>query len=233
MASPNFPPAGVSLEATGHVRTEGHHVRALIADHDEIYRYGLCQFLSTAIDIVGQAANGSDALDLALTLLPDVVLIDSQLPGMSAPLTARQIKQHVPSVRVVIMTNAEASDDVRPAVEAGASAYVVKGQASELLCAVQAAAAGEAYFSPSVAKRLIDALARAKPHPLQDTDLTAKEHEVLQLLVRGERNSDVARALSISERTVNNHVSTIYRKFGVACRAAAVTQALRRGLAHI
>src|SRR5690349_15931208 len=177
-------------------------------------------------EVVGEAADGIEALTLADRLRPDVVLMDLRMPGMDGVRAINSLRERGLPSRVLVLTTYDTDSDVRPAIEAGATGYLLKdAPREELLRAVRAAARGESVLSPAVASRLV-AHVRA---PAED-HLSERELEVLALLARGASNRDAAAQLFISEATVKTHLLHIYAKLGVSDRAAAVGEAFNRGL---
>jgi len=203
-------------------------IRLLIVDDHPVVRDGLTGMFSgePGIEVLGEAANGAEAVARAEALRPDVILMDLRMPEMDGVRAiARLAERDVPS-RVLVLTTYETDSDVLPAIQAGATGYLLKDAPRvELLRAVRAAARGEAVLSPSVASRV---LGRVRS-PAQDA-LSQRELEVLELVARGSTNREAARRLFISEATVKTHLLHIYAKLGVKDRAAAVAAAYDRGL---
>jgi DNA-binding NarL/FixJ family response regulator len=203
-------------------------IRVMIVDDHPVVRDGLGGILNAEpeFEVVGEASNGTDAVRRARALKPDVILMDLRMPELDGVGAIRVlVAERVPS-RVLVLTTYDSDTDVRPAIEAGATGYLLKdAPREELLRAVRAAARGESVLSPAVASRLIDQV-RA---PAQDR-LSEREREVLALIARGATNRDAAERLFISEATVKTHLLHIYSKLGVNDRAAAVTEAFNRGL---
>jgi DNA-binding NarL/FixJ family response regulator len=203
-------------------------IRVMIVDDHPVVRDGLSGILNAdpEFEVIGEASNGSDAVRRARALKPDVILMDLRMPeldgvGAIRALVAERVRTHV-----LVLTTYDSETDVRPAIEAGATGYLLKdAPREELLRAVRAAARGESVLSPAVASRLIDQV-RA---PAQER-LSEREREVLALIARGATNRDAAERLFISEATVKTHLLHIYSKLGVNDRAAAVTEAFNRGL---
>lgn len=206
-------------------------LRVLIADDHRLFRVGVAALLrGQGLEVTGEAGDAAEAIRLALELLPDVILMDIGMPGGGLHAT-REITRASPHLGVVIVTMFEDDDMVFQALRAGALGYVLKGaDPQELLRAVQAAARGEAYFGPGIARRLItyfDAPTRPELFP----DLTAREREVLGAIARGENNAAIARSLDLSPKTVRNHISNIFSKLHFADRAEAIVRAREAGLA--
>ena len=200
----------------------------LLADDQALFREGIATLLSVHpdLEVVGEAADGASALAQVGELRPDVVLMDLRMPGMDGVTAIRSLAEHQVRARVLVLTTFDTDSDVLPAIEAGATGYLLKdAPRDELLRAVRSAAAGEAVLSPTVASRLLDQVRQ----PAKET-LSQRELEVLQLVSSGATNREVAERLFISEATVKTHLLHIYAKLGVNDRAAAVGAAFERGL---
>jgi DNA-binding NarL/FixJ family response regulator len=198
-------------------------IRLLIADDHPVVRDGLSGIFGGADDfeVVGLASDGEEAVELARRLKPDVVLMDLRMPRMDGVSAIRQLAGQ----RVLVLTTYDADTDVLPAIEAGATGYLLKdAPRSELYRAVRAAARGEAVLSPPVATRVLRAARSDEPA------LSAREVEILELVARGTTNREAAERLFISEATVKTHLIHIYAKLGVPDRASAVAKAYDRGL---
>ena len=203
-------------------------IRLLIVDDHPVVRDGLRGMLAgdPDLEVVGEAADGAEALALVGTLRPDVILMDLRMPGMGGAAAIRQLAEQGADARVLVLTTYDSDSDVVPALEAGATGYLLKDAPREqLVRAIRAAARGEAVLAPSVATRLVSQL-RA---PAQDA-LSDRELEVLTLIAQGETNRGAAARLFISEATVKTHLLHIYAKLGVNDRAAAVAVGYERGL---
>ena len=206
-------------------------IRLVIADDHPIVLDGLRGILISQpeFEIVGEATNGADAARLARELEPDVVLIDLRMPVMDGVSAIREIKARHANIQVLVLTTYDSDADILPALEAGATGYLLKdvGRA-ELFAAIRASARGEPVLAPAVAARLI-AQVRA---PAGDK-LSNRELEVLELVAEGASNSAIAGRLHISQATVKSHLINIFGKLGVSDRTAAVTVALQRGILHL
>ncbi len=203
-------------------------IRLLIVDDHPVVRDGLRGMLSgdPDLEVVGEASDGAEALDLVEPLRPDVILMDLRMPGLGGVATIRAMVERGVAARVLVLTTYDSDSDVVPALEAGATGYLLKDSPrAELVRAIRAAARGEAVLAPSVATRLVSQL-RA---PAQDA-LSERELEVLTLIAGGETNRGAAARLFISEATVKTHLLHIYEKLDVNDRAAAVATAYERGL---
>jgi DNA-binding NarL/FixJ family response regulator len=203
-------------------------IRLLIVDDHPVVRNGLSGMFAgePAFEVVGEAADGSEAVRRAKALSPDVILMDLRMPNMDGvSAIAALAKAGVPA-RVLVLTTYDTDSDVLPAIEAGATGYLLKdAPPTELFRAVRAAANGEAVLSPAVATRLMGQM-RTPPHEL----ISQRELEVLELIAEGHSNRDTAARLFISEATVKTHLTHIYAKLAVNDRAAAVAEAFNRGV---
>jgi DNA-binding NarL/FixJ family response regulator len=202
-------------------------IRLLIADDHPIVRDGIRGMFAGDPDfeVLGEAADGAQAVELARALNPDVILMDLRMPVMDGVTAIKELVKLNAPARVLVLTTYGTDKDVLPAIEAGATGYLLKDTGREdLVRSVRTAARGEAVLSPSVATRLLGQV-RAPAD-----SLSARELEVLRLIAQGSTNREAARTLFISEATVKSHVLHIYAKLGVNDRAAAVAVAFRRGL---
>jgi len=203
-------------------------IRLLLVDDHPVVRDGLRGMLRAepAFDVVGEAADGSEAVELARTLDPDVVLMDLRMPRVDGVTAIGRLRSLGVRARVLVLTTYDTDSDVLPAIEAGATGYLLKdAPRDELFRAVLAAAHGEAVLSPSVATRLLGQVREPAREPL-----SGRELEVLWLVARGSTNREAAEQLFLSEATVKTHLLHIYAKLGVNDRAAAVATAYDRGL---
>jgi DNA-binding NarL/FixJ family response regulator len=215
----------------------GPAIRVVLVDDDALMRAGLEAILSSdgAIEVVGEASDGHDAVERVRELRPDVVLMDVRMPGLDGIAATREIVASVPETRVVILTTFEDDEYIFGALTAGASGFLLKRTSPELLLeAIKAVAAGDSLLSPSVTRRVIDRMA-ALPSGEALLDrrvdrLTAREREVLEQLARGLSNAEIAEALVIEESTVKTHVKRILMKLGLRDRVQAVIFAYESGL---
>ena len=206
-------------------------IHLVIADDHLVVRDGLRGMLESQPDfeVVGEASNGEEAVQLASSLKPEVVLMDLRMPVMDGVTAIRQIKDNQPGVQVLVLTPYDSDADILPAIEAGATGYLLKDiSREELYSAVRATARGESVLAPGVAARLIGRM-RA---PAEEK-LSSRELEVLQLVAEGDSNSEIASRLHISQATVKSHLVHIFGKLGVSDRTAAVTAALQRGIMRL
>jgi NarL family two-component system response regulator LiaR len=202
----------------------------LVVDDHAVVREGLRAFLELqdGIEVVGEAADGVEAVDAAERLRPDVVLMDLVLPRLDGLAAMRALRDRVPRTRVVVLTSFFDDQKLLPALRAGAAGYLLKNaEPQEVARAVRAAHAGEVLLDPVVAARLVEALAGGK-EPLDR--LTPREREVLELLGRGFPNKLIARELGVAEKTVKTHVGNVFSKLGVTDRTQAAVVAVRAGL---
>jgi len=205
-------------------------IRVLIVDDHAVVRQGLRMFLALDpdLDVVGDAENGSEALRLAKELHPDVVLMDMLMPVMDGVAATGAIRQALPDTEVIALTSVLDDSSVVGAVKAGAIGYLLKDTNADELCrAIKAAAAGQVQLSPQAAARLVREV-RAPDVPAPN--LSERETEVLRLIARGKANKEIAAELTIGEKTVKTHVSSILNKLGVQSRTQAAIYAAQSGL---
>jgi NarL family two-component system response regulator LiaR len=207
-------------------------VRILVVDDHGVVRQGLRMYLALdpELEVVGEAANGAEALSLAHELRPDVILMDLLMPVMDGIAATQAIRRELPEVEVIALTSVLEDRAVYGAMRAGAIGYLLKDtQADELCQAIKAAAAGQVQMSPSVAARLL----REVPAPPSPEPLTERETEVLRQLAQGKSNKEIAASLVIAEKTVRTHVSNVLAKLGVTSRTQAALHAVRTGLVSL
>jgi DNA-binding NarL/FixJ family response regulator len=207
----------------------------LIADDHPLFRKGMTALLESmpGIQVVGEAASGREAVELAASLKPDVVLMDLQMPDGNGLSATREITRAQPDIRILVITLFEDDDSIFAALKAGARGYILKdADEDEMMRAIRSAGEGEAIFSPPVAARLIDFFTENSHHEPAAAfpELTDREREILSLIARGDTNAAIAARLFLSIKTVRNHVSNIYSKLQVADRAQAVIRARDAGL---
>lgn len=210
-------------------------LRILIADDHPLFRKGMRTLLASMpeTEVVGEATTGKEAVDRALALQPDIVLMDLQMPEGGGLTAIRSLTSANPETRILVVTLFEDDESVFAALKAGARGYVLKdADEDEMIRAIQAVARGEAIFSPAVASRLMDyfTAARTSPHAEAFPDLTEREREILAMIARGRSNYEIAEELSISLKTVRNHASNIFSKLQVADRTQAAIRAREAGL---
>jgi DNA-binding NarL/FixJ family response regulator len=205
-------------------------IRILITDDHPIVRDGLVAMLGTQPDfrVAGEAATGVEALQLAATLGPDVILLDLEMPGLDGIATLQRLRAADPAARVIVFTAYDADELILDAVRAGAQGYLLKGAPrEEIFQAIRIVHAGGSLLQPQVAARLLQQM--RGPAAAGET-LTGREQEVLALLAQGRPNKEIAAALVISERTVKFHVRSLFAKLGASNRTEAVVVAAQRGL---
>lgn len=203
-------------------------IRILITDDHPVVREGLSGMLAGQSDfeVIGLAADGDTAVKLHGSLNPDVTLMDLRMPGLDGVMAIKAIKAQQPSSRIIVLTTYDSDADILPAIEAGATGYLLKdAPREELFRAIRAAARGDSVLAPAVAARLMTRM-RA---PAEES-LSAREIEVLQWVAKGASNTEIGKSLHISTATVKTHLIHIYGKLGVADRTAAVTTALEKGV---
>ncbi len=209
-------------------------IRLLIVDDHPVVRDGLSGIFhgDPDFEVAGEAADGAEAVTLAGVLKPDVILMDLRMPGMDGVTAIAELAKRGTSARVLVLTTYDTDSYVLPAIEAGATGYLLKdAPRAELLRAVRAAAAGQAVLSPAVASRLMSQVRTPGPGTgAVGEPLSQRELEVLELVAAGTTNREIATRLFISEATVKTHLLHIYRKLGVPDRAAAVAAAFNQGL---
>jgi DNA-binding NarL/FixJ family response regulator len=210
-------------------------IQVLIADDHPLFRKGLRTLLESLPDTVvaGEATTGREAVELALSLQPDIVLMDLQMPEGGGLTAIRELARQQPEARILVVTLFEDDESVFTALKAGARGYVLKdAEEDEMIRAIKAVAQGEAIFSPAIATRLIDYFAgtQTSSHAGAFPDLTEREREILALIARGRSNAEIADELTISLKTVRNHASNIFNKLQVADRTQAALRAREAGL---
>jgi DNA-binding NarL/FixJ family response regulator len=205
----------------------------LVVDDHPLFRFGLCAALAQRddIEVVGEAAGGQAAIAAAGATVPDVIVMDLHLPDLGGVEATRAITTANPKIGVLVLTMFDDSESVFNAMRAGARGYLLKGaEPDELVRAVQAVARGEAIFGQSIAAQVLRYFNGLNASAVSFPELTSREREVLELIAAGRSNTEIAQVLSLSGKTVRNHVSIIFGKLRVADRAQAIVRAREAGL---
>ncbi len=214
----------------------GKPVRVLVADDQTLFRAGLARILADdpRVTVIGVAADGVEAVRMCRELHPDVVLMDVRMPNLDGIKATEQIKANTPEIPVLILTTFEADSHVLAALRAGASGYVLKdSEPKSIVSSLLAVRSGERVMSGPVAQRVLGMLTGdTTPKDFYD-GLTAREIEILKLIAEGSANKQIAYKLSISEKTVRNHISNMYEKLQIFDRSQAVLYAARKGLVQL
>jgi DNA-binding NarL/FixJ family response regulator len=212
-------------------------VRVLLVDDDDLMRAGLRAVLSSddSVEVVGEASDGREAVELAVSVRPGVVLMDVRMPNMDGIAATRELLERVPSARVIVLTTFEEDDYIFGSLNAGASGFLLKRtRPEELIAGIHTIAAGEALLSPSVTRRVVDRMAPRLPGGATSSErldeLTPRERDVFELVARGLSNREIADALVIEESTVKTHIKRILMKLGLRDRVHAVVVAYETGL---
>lgn len=214
-------------------------IRILVADDHTLFRKGLRSLLEhqTGMEVVGEAANGPEAVTMAEELVPDVVLMDIKMPGLSGIEATKQILRENPHIGIILVTMFDDAESVFSGMRTGARGYVLKGaEPDDLKHAIEAAYRGEVLLSPAIAAKLLhrfDRAAEPRQAGIHYEELTPREMEVLRLAAEGLSNKEIAAALVLSEKTVKNRISNIFAKLQVNDRTQAVLHALRTGLVRL
>jgi len=207
---------------------EAAKIRVLIVDDHPIMRIGIAAIVEASPDMttVAQAGSGEEAIELFEKHLPDITLMDLRLPGISGVEAIRAVMARHPNAKFVVLTTYEGDEDIHQALQAGARSYIIKGMPHDaLLSALRRVHAGKRFLPPPVSRTLSTRI--------PNCDLSAREREVLELIVRGRSNKEIAADLGITESTVKCHVSVILMRLNVDDRTQAVVTALQRGLVHL
>jgi DNA-binding NarL/FixJ family response regulator len=211
-------------------------VRVLIVDDQTLFRTGLAGLLGEdpRVEVVGQAADGVEAVKLAASLQPDVILMDVKMPNLDGIQATRQIVAAQPDVKVLVLTSIESDNQIIHALQAGARGYVLKDSTVEsIVSSLVAVTSGERVMASAVANRVLEMLTGVSaPKDFYD-GLTGREVEILRLVAGGMANKQIAFTLSISDKTVRNHMSNMYEKLDIRDRSTAVLYAVRKGLIEV
>lgn len=212
-------------------------IRLLIVDDHKMLRQGLRRSLGEmGFDVIGEASNGSEAIDAALRMRPDVVLMDVTMPETDGVEACRQICEQRPDIRIVMLTMHADQSVLSDAIRAGASGYLIKDcSIEEIADAVRTAAAGDTALSPQLAATMLDEVRRIEERVRRQEErvITKREEEVLQMIADGCSTPEVAEKLYISQKTVKNHLASIYQKLDARDRTQAVLTAVRMGIVHL
>jgi len=211
-------------------------VRVLVVDDHTIVRKGIRALLAEVgdIEVVGEASDGQEAMALADALSPDVILMDLVMPGVDGIEATRQITEHKPSSRILVLTSFAGDDKVFPAIKAGALGYLLKdSEPADLVQAVHQVYRGEPSLQPAIAQKVLREIQRPSTRPPTPDPLTDREMEVLRLVAKGLSNPQIAEQLVITEATVRTHVSNILGKLHLANRVQATLYALQEGIASL
>ncbi len=203
-------------------------IRVMIIDDHQIVRQGLVALINTEADltVVAEGSDGQQAVGLFAQHKPDVTLMDLRMPVLSGVEAIKIIRQQNPTARIIVLTTFDGDEDIYRALQAGAQSYLLKGVSfDDLIEAIRTVHAGQRRIPTAVAERLAERMATE--------ELTAREVQVLELIVRGKSNKEIGTALSISEATVKSHINSLLSKMGVTDRTQAATTALQRGLVHL
>jgi len=224
----------VSQKTKGQAKGEKSDLRVLLVDDHDLFRTGLRNLLEEqGLQIVGEAANGKDAIKLVREVAPDIVVMDLNMPGMSGVEATREITSFAPLTRVVVLTISDQDEDV-DAIVAGACGYLVKDSSiQELIRGITSAAVGESLISPPIAAKVLQRVRAVTLDMGAQTiraELSERELEVLRLIANGKDNSQIAEALHISPKTVKNHISNILMKLQIENRIQAAVYAVRSGI---
>ncbi|WP_461218970.1 response regulator transcription factor [Lapidilactobacillus salsurivasis] len=207
-------------------------IKVLIVDDHEMVRLGISSYLSiqSDIEVIGEAVNGREGLEKALTLRPDAILMDVVMPEMDGIEATKEILKQWPQAKIIILTSFIDDEKVYPAIEAGAASYILKtSTAAEIAQAIRATAKGESVLEPEVTTKMMNRMSQ-KNQPQLYEDLTAREREVLMLIAKGKSNKEIADELFITLKTVKTHVSNILAKLQVEDRTQAAIYAFKHKL---
>lgn len=213
-----------------------HAIALLIADDQPLFRAGLARLLNDdpRVEVVGEAADGEEAVRLAAKLKPDVVLMDLRMPNLDGIEATRLITQADPALKVIVLTTFDSDSQVLQALQAGASGFALKDATPEaIMGAIEAVMAGNRVMASQIAQQVLDMLTGVKSRKDFYDGLTAREVEILGLMAGGLANKQLAYKLGISEKTVRNHISNMYEKLGIYDRTQAVLYAVRKGLVEL
>lgn len=203
-------------------------IRVLVADDHQIVRKGVVALINSEPDltVVAEASDGQQAVALFNEHQPDIALMDLRMPGLGGVEAIKAIRQSAPAAKIIVLTTFDGDEDIYRALQAGAQSYLLKGMSyDELLDAIRTVHAGARRIPPAVAERLAERMS--------GQELTAREFQVLELIVKGRSNKEISTELAISEATVKSHINSLLGKLGVTDRTQAATTALQRGIIHL
>ncbi|HTJ29463.1 MAG TPA: response regulator transcription factor [Acidobacteriaceae bacterium] len=210
------------------VKNETNSIRILVVEDHHVVRQGLVALLSVVdgMEVVAQAGDGAEALKQYAAIRPDITLVDLRLPQMSGVEVIQRVRADDPTARFIVLTTYDGDEDIYRALQAGARAYLLKGMTAEtLVSTIRTVHAGKSIIPPVIAQRLAERMATEQ--------LTPRELDVLQQIVRGKSNKEIGSELDISEATVKTHINNLLGKLGVEDRTQAVTAAIQRGLVQL
>ncbi|MGQ9629528.1 MAG: response regulator transcription factor [bacterium] len=210
-------------------------IRILLADDHTIVRKGICAILNSQgnMEVIGEAGNGREAVEMAQKLLPDVVVMDIVMPRLNGLEATRQIKKQNPNIGVLVLTAHEGEEHIFQALRAGATGYLLKrSDVDELLLAIRAVSQGKAFLSPLISKSIVESYIRWESSHKGDAmdRLTGREREVLQLVAEGYLNKEIASAMGLSVKTIEAHIRRVMNKLNIRDRIGLVKYAIRKGL---
>jgi DNA-binding NarL/FixJ family response regulator len=209
-------------------------IRLVVVDDHRVVRAGLVALLrqSPGLEVVGEAGDGREALEVVAAVQPDVVLMDIQMPVMDGVEATRQIRSRFPGVEVLVLTTYDDDELIWGGLQAGAKGYLLKdAPPQDLLRGIETVARGQSLLPPEIAAKLVQVISQGGPAARQEQaeGLTERETDILRLIASGAANKEIAAALCISENTVKTHISNLFQKLGARDRTEAVTRALTRG----
>lgn len=212
-------------------------IKIVIADDHQLVRQGIRSFveLHEDIEIVGEAADGLEAIELTKNYYPDVLLLDLRMPGADGVTVCREVKEAAPDVKIIILTAFDNTEEIVEVLEAGAFSYILKDASPDrLIKAIKNVVKGQRVFHPAVASKIADRLvASSRGDQKLSAALSSREVEILQLLAKGHKNKEIAKALSISESTVKTHVSHILQKLEQEDRVKAIVFSIQQGFVKV
>ncbi|MCK4778490.1 MAG: response regulator transcription factor [Actinomycetia bacterium] len=216
-------------------------IRVLIVDDHQLFRHGMLKMLESFkdVEVVGEAESGEEAISRAEEIFPDVIIMDLGLPGKIDGIEAtHKIKRLYPKVEIVALTMYQDEKHILMAIKAGASGYVVKdAKIEEVVEAVRRAKRGESLLDPVVSRKILNEFTSMKTNLERDKigfdDLTSREHQILKIIAEGKANKEIAYELNVSEKTIKNHITNIFRKMQVNARTEAAVKAIKLGLIDI